>query len=101
MGSQIKTARENFAAGSAVVPTLSEGFQNELSDFQVKDATLKGDYLWQVVGIVIGGVPTIHEIRFMYLLMSPGRILLKGSVSTNLVGPMTQQVDFHKVEVGI
>jgi hypothetical protein len=73
----------------------------ELSDFAAEDATLKGDYLWQVVEIVIGGVPTVLEVRFMYLLMSFGRILLQGFVSTNLFGPMRHQVDLRKVEVGI
>jgi hypothetical protein len=45
-GSQISTAREDFAGGSAVLPTLSEGMEIELSDFEAEDATLKGDYLW-------------------------------------------------------
>jgi hypothetical protein len=73
----------------------------ELSDFEAENATLKGDYLWQVVEIVIGGVPTVLEVRCMYLFMSLGRILLQGSVSTNLCGPMRHQVDLWKVEVGI
>jgi hypothetical protein len=37
----------------------------ELSDFEVENAMLKGNYLRQVVEIVIGGVPTVLEIRFM------------------------------------
>jgi hypothetical protein len=73
----------------------------ELSDFEAENATLKGDYLWQVVEIVIGGIPTVLEVRFMCLFMSLSRILLQGSVSTNLFGPMRHQVDFRKVEVGI
>ena len=42
-GSQISTEREDFAGGSAVLPTLSEGLEIELSDFEPEDATLKGD----------------------------------------------------------
>jgi hypothetical protein len=48
----------------------------DLSDFEVENAMLKGDYWWQVVEIVIGGIPTIVEVRFMSLVMSLGRILL-------------------------
>jgi len=73
----------------------------ELSDFEAENATLKGDYLRQVVEIVIGGVPNVLEIRFMCLFVSLGRILLQGSVSTNLVDPVRHQVDLRKVEVGI
>jgi hypothetical protein len=73
----------------------------ELSDFEAENATLKGDYLWQVVEIVIGGVPTVIEVRFMFLFMSLSRILLQGSVSTNLFGPMRHQVDLRNLEVGI
>ena len=49
----------------------------ELSDFEAENATLKGDYLRQVVEIVIGGVPTVLEVCFMCLFMSLGRILLQ------------------------
>ena len=87
-GCQISTGREDFAGGSAVLRTLSDGLEIELSDFEVENVTLKGDYLWQVVEIVIGGIPTILEVRFMCLFMCLGRILLQGSVSTNLFGPM-------------
>jgi len=73
----------------------------ELSDFEAENATLNGDYLWQEVEIVIGGIPTVLEVRFMCLFMSLGRILLQGSVSTNLFGPMRNEVDLRKVEVGI
>jgi hypothetical protein len=100
-GSQISTRREKFACGSAVLPTLCEGLEIELSDSEAENATLKGDYLWQVVDIVIGGVPTVFEVRFMYLFTSLGRILLQGSVSTNLFDSMRHQVDLWKVEVGI
>jgi hypothetical protein len=100
-GSQISTGREDFVCSSDVLPTLSEGWEIELSDFEAQHATLKGDYLWQVVDIVIGGVPTIIEVRFMCLFMALGRILLEGSMSTNLFDPMRHQVDLRKVEVGI
>jgi hypothetical protein len=73
----------------------------ELSDFEAENAMLKGDYLWQVSEIVIGGVPTVLEVRLMCLFMSLGRILLQGSVSTNLFGPMRHPLDLRKVEVGI
>jgi hypothetical protein len=75
-GSQIGTRREYFAGGSAVLSMLSEGLEIDLSDFEVENATLKGDYLWQVVEIVIGGISTVHEVRFMCLFMYLGRILL-------------------------
>jgi len=80
---------------------LSQSLEIELSDFEAEDATRKGDYLWQVVEIVIGGVPTILEVGLMYLFMTLSRILLQCSVSTNVFGPMRHQVDFRKVEVGI
>jgi hypothetical protein len=63
--------------------------------------TLKCDYLRQVVEIVIGSVPTVLEVRFMCLFMCLGRILLQGSLSTNLFDPMRHQVDLPKVEVRI
>jgi hypothetical protein len=100
-GSQISTGMEDFAGGSAVLPTRSECLEVEPSDFEVEDAMLKGDYLWQVVKIVIGGVQTVLEVRFMCLIMSLVGILLQGSVSTNLFGPMRHHVDLQKVEVGI
>jgi len=100
-GSQISTGREDISWGSAVLPTLSEGLEIALSDFEAEDATLKGDFLWQVVEIVIGGVRTVLEIRFMCFFMALGRILLQGSVLTNLFDPMRHQVDLRKVEVGI
>jgi len=100
-GSQISTRREDVAGSSAVLLTMSEGLEIELSDFEAENATLKGDYLRQVVEIVIGGVPTVLEVRFMCLFMSLGRILLQGSVTTNLFDPMRHQVALRKVEVGI
>jgi hypothetical protein len=35
----------------------------ELSDFKAGKVMVKGDYLSQVVEIVIGGVPTLLEVR--------------------------------------
>jgi len=87
-GSQISTGREDFAGGRAVLSTLSKGLEFELSDFEAENATLKGDYLRQVVEIVIGGVPTVLEVCLMYLFMPLGRIRLQGSVSTILFNPV-------------
>jgi len=100
-GRQISTGREDFPGGSAVLPTLSEGLEIALSDFEGENETLKGDYLWQVVEIVIAGVPTVLEVGFVCMFMSLGRNPLQGSVSTNLFGQMGHQVDLRKVEVGI
>jgi len=75
------------------------GLEIELSHFEAENATLKGDYLWQVVEILIGGVPTVLEVDFMWLFMSLGGILLQSSVSTNLFDRMRYQVDLLKVEV--
>jgi hypothetical protein len=88
VGSQIGTGREDFAGGSPVLPTLSEGLVIELSDCDAANATQKGDTLRQVVESVIGGVPTVLEVRFICLFMSLGRILLQGSVSTKLFDSM-------------
>jgi hypothetical protein len=73
----------------------------EHSDFEVDNAMLKGDYLWQVVEIVIGGCPTILEVRFICLIMSLGKILLQSSVSTNLFGTIRHEVDLRQVHVGV
>jgi hypothetical protein len=73
----------------------------KLSDFETENVALKGDYLWQVVEIVIGGVPTVREVRFMCFFRSLGRQLLQGCVSTNLFGLMRHQVDLRKAEIGI
>jgi len=92
---------EDLAGGSGILPTLIEGFEIELSDFEAENETLKGDFLRQVVEIVIGGVTTVLEVCFMWLFMFLAGILLQGSVSTNLLDPMRHQVDLRKVEVGI
>jgi len=73
----------------------------ELCVFETEDATLKGDYLWQVVEIVIGGIPTILEVHFMCLFMSLSRVLLPGSVSSNLFNQKRRYMYLRKVEVGI
>jgi len=67
---------------------LGEGLGIELSAFKAENATLNGEFLRRVVEIVIGGVSTVLEVRFMCVFMSFGRILLQGSVSTNLFDPM-------------
>jgi len=92
---------EEFAGSSTVLPTLSEGLLIELSVFEAQDAMLKGDCLWQVVEIVIGGVPTVLEDCLTCLFMSLGRILFPGSVSMYQFGAMRHQVDLRKVEVDI
>jgi hypothetical protein len=79
----------------------SEGLEIEHSDFEAEDATLKGEYMWQVVEIEIGGFPTNLEVCFMCLIMSLGGIQLEGSISTNLFGPIRHQLDLRKVEVSI
>ena len=47
-----------------------------------------GDYLRQLVEIVIVGVPTLLEVQSMCLFMSLSWILLQGYISTNLFDPM-------------
>jgi len=93
--------REDFAGGSTIRPMLSEGFDIKPSDLEAEYATLIGDYWWHFVEIVIGGVPTIREVGFMYFFMSLSRILLQCSVLMNRFYPMKHQVDLWKVEVGI
>jgi hypothetical protein len=100
-GTQISPGRVYIEGGTTLFSTLSEHLEIELFDFEVENVTLTGDYLWQVVGIVIGGVPTILGVGFMCLFISLGRILLQGSVLTNLFRSMRHQVDLRKVEVGI
>ena len=71
-GSQISTGRGDIAGGSAVLSTLSDGLEIELPHFEAENVMVKGDYLWQVVEIGIGGVPTILEVRLMCWFMSLG-----------------------------
>jgi hypothetical protein len=80
---------------------LSKGLVCLVSDFEAENAMLKGNYLWQVLEIGFGGVPTVLEVRFMCLFMPLRRILLQGSVSTNLFVPKTHPVDLRKVQVRI
>jgi len=70
-----------LAGSGAVLPTLSKDLEIEISDFDAENAELMGDYLRKAVEIVIGGVPTVVEVRFMCLFLSLGRTLLQGSVS--------------------
>jgi hypothetical protein len=44
-GSQISAGRDDIAAGSAVLSTLSEGLEIENSDCEADITRLKGDYL--------------------------------------------------------
>ena len=74
--SQISTGCEDCPGGSAVLPRLSVSLEIELCNFEPGNATLKGDYLWQVVEIGIGGIPTVLEVRVMRMLMSLGGTLL-------------------------
>ena len=41
---------------------------------------LTGDYLRQVVEIVIGGVPTFLEVRFMFNFISLDKLMLQCGV---------------------
>jgi len=100
-GSPISTGREDFAGGSAVLPTLSEGLEIELSNFEAENATPKGDHLQRLVEIVIRGVQSVLEIKFMSLFMSIVRIQWQGSVLMNLFDPGSHQVDDWIVEVVI
>jgi hypothetical protein len=42
----------------------------ERYDVGEENATLKGDYVWQVVAIGIGGIPTALEVGFLCLIMT-------------------------------
>ena len=77
---------------------LGEGLEIELFDSEPENATLTGDDLWQIVMIVIRGIPTGLEVRFVCLFVPPGRILLQGSMWTNLFDPVRHLVDLQKVE---
>jgi hypothetical protein len=80
---------------------LSEDIEVERSDFEAENATLIGDFLSHIVEIVIGGIPTVLEVRFMCLFVLLSRLLLQGSISTNLVDSMRLHVDLRKVEVSL
>jgi hypothetical protein len=64
-GSPFSTGREHMPGGSAVLTKLREGSEIELSDFEAASVMLKDDYVWPIVEIVIGGIPTILEVRSM------------------------------------
>jgi len=100
-GSQLSTRREDFSPGSAVLPTLSDGLEIDLLHSESENVKLKGDYLWQVVEIVVVGVRTDLEFRFFCLFVSLRRIHLQGSVLTNQFDPMRHQVDLQQVDVSI
>ena len=78
---QISDGRADFADGSPVLSTLFKGLGIELSHFQAENVTLQGDYLRQVVEILIGGGQRVFEICVMCLIRSLGKILLQSSVS--------------------
>jgi hypothetical protein len=80
---------------------VSEALGIGLSDFEIENVMWKCDSLWQVVKIVIGGVPHVIEVCFMCLSLSVGRILLQSLVLTNQMEPMRNQVVFRKAEVSI
>ena len=73
----------------------------ELSYPDAANTTLKGDYLQLVLEIVLGGVPTVLEVRLLWLFMFLGIVLLQGSESTKLFDPLSQQADLRMVKVGI
>ena len=73
----------------------------ELSDFKADNATLKREYLWLIVEIVIGGVSTILQVCSRCVIVTFSKILLQGSVSMNLFNPMKHQENLRKVEDGI
>jgi hypothetical protein len=100
-GILISTGRDDIAGGSAVLPRLIDGTKIYLSDFETEIARLKGDFLRNVVEIVIGGIQIILEVHFMCRFISLGRMLLQGSMLMNLINPMRYQVDLGKVTVGL
>ena len=84
---QISARTEDFPGGSGVLPTLSKGLGIVLSDFEAENAPLKGDYFWQVVESVTGGVPTLLEIHVMCFFRSLSRLLFQGSEIDESVRP--------------
>jgi hypothetical protein len=83
-GSPISSGRKDFTVGSDVLPRLRVGLEIELSDSAAENVMQNGDFLRQVVEIMIARIPPVHEVRFVYLLVPLGRSLLQGSGSTNL-----------------
>jgi hypothetical protein len=82
--SLLSTGMVEFAGGAALLPTLSEGLEIELSDFEEENMMLNHDYSSQVVHSVIGDVPTVVSVHIMCLVMSLYRKLMQGSISRNL-----------------
>lgn len=70
--SDINTGREDNDGGDAVIPILSECWFILLCYFNAENARLKGDHLWVVVEILIGGIPTVREVGVMRLFLSLG-----------------------------
>jgi len=85
---QISTRWEDLACFSAFLLTLRVGLEIEPLDFKAENSMMTGDFLCQVVEIVIRGIPTVLDINVKCLFMSLGRILLKGSISTTLLNPI-------------
>jgi hypothetical protein len=50
---------------------MSDGLEIEYSDFNPENATLNGDQLPQVVGIVIGGISSVLEVSNTRVLANP------------------------------
>ena len=68
-GSQISIEREKFGGGTAVLPRLCESLKRELSHLNLENAMLKADYLQQVVGIILQGIPTVLEVHYLCWFM--------------------------------
>jgi hypothetical protein len=101
VASQKSTGREDIAGSSPDLPPLSKGLEIEISDFETENAMLEGDYLWQVVGIVNGGISIILEVRYMCLFMTLGGILWEGNILTNLCHTIRYYVNLQKLKVGM
>ena len=90
--------RENVGGHSGDLLTRSEGRRIDLSHLECEIGTLKGDFLRRVVEIVIGGILTVLEVRFMCVFIALSRVLWKGPISTNPVDPVKYQVDLPKLK---
>jgi len=101
VGNMNCTTGQNLVGGRAVFPTLYGWVTKELSCCTGDYVMLKCDNLRKVALIVIGGVPTVCEVRFMCWFVACTRILWDGSISTNLRQKVRQLVDLPKVDVGI
>jgi hypothetical protein len=81
---QISNLTEGFAGGSAGHSILSEGLEIESSDFDTENAPHKGDFLWQVVAILIVGVSTVLGRFIICISIILRSIVLQGSVQKTL-----------------